>query len=116
MSFAAVGESECVDVHGYADVETSCRMSVAGRSSEIGDATSSGSRWVSASARSSDRRNSGTTLGARSNRARGGVQAIGDLVELVGEQVSVEVERHRRGLVSEHPLYDLYIGARRNRQ
>ncbi|MGZ4492356.1 MAG: hypothetical protein ACXVEU_16660, partial [Nocardioidaceae bacterium] len=41
--------------------------------------------------------------GRESDRA-GSVHGVCDRVEAVGEQVSVEVERHRRGLVAEHLL------------
>jgi hypothetical protein len=44
-----------------------------------------------------------------------GVETVGDLVELVREQVPIEVERHGRGLVSEHLLHDLHVRARRDR-
>jgi hypothetical protein len=38
------------------------------------------------------------------NSASRGVQTVGDLVELVREQVPIQVERHGRGLVPEHLL------------
>jgi len=40
------------------------------------------------------------------NGASRGVETVGDLVELVREQVPVEVERHGRGLLPEHLLHD----------
>ena len=49
-------------------------------------------------------------------RATRRVHRIGDLIKLVGDQVSVQIEGHRRGLVAEHRLYDLDIRAGRNGQ
>jgi hypothetical protein len=44
------------------------------------------------------------------------VESVRDGVEAVLEEVSVEVERHRRGLVPEHLLHDLQVGSGRDRE
>ena len=46
-----------------------------------------------------------------SSSARGTVQGVGDLVQLVGEQVPVEIQRHGGALVAEHLLHHLHVGA-----
>ena len=47
---------------------------------------------------------------------RGGVQTVRDVVQSVLKEVSILVERHRRGLVTEHLLHDLHVGAGRDRR
>ena len=49
-------------------------------------------------------------------RSGSGVEALGNLVEAVLEQVPVEVERHCGRLVSEHLLDDLDVGSCGDRQ
>lgn len=43
--------------------------------------------------------------------AGGAIQPVGDLVEAVVEEVAVQIEGHRRGLMTEHLLHDLHVGA-----
>src|SRR3954469_10260259 len=43
---------------------------------------------------------------------RGGVQAVGDSVEVVVEEARVDVAGHRRARGAEHPLDGLDVGAR----
>jgi hypothetical protein len=45
-----------------------------------------------------------------------GVHRVGHLVELLGQQMSVQVQRHGRRRVAEHRLHDLDVGAAGDRQ
>ena len=60
----------------------------------------------------------GAAVGPRDIRvgARGGVDAFRDGVETVLPQVSVPVERERRGRVTERRLDAFHVGARGNRE
>ena len=40
-----------------------------------------------------------------------GVEMLCDMVELIGEQVPIQVERHGCGLVPEHLLHNLHVRA-----
>jgi hypothetical protein len=51
-----------------------------------------------------------------SRRSSDGVQAVRDVVQLVGEQVPVQVQGHARRGVPEHLLDDLDVPAGRDRQ
>ena len=48
--------------------------------------------------------------------ASGGIEALCDVVEAIGIQMAIEVERHGRGLVAEHLLHDLDVGTRGDRK
>jgi hypothetical protein len=41
------------------------------------------------------------------NRAARSVHRVGHLIKLVGEEVAVQIERHRRGLVSDMRVIQL---------
>jgi hypothetical protein len=55
-------------------------------------------------------------LGNSRVRPRCRVEACGDLIEPILEQVPVQIERHCRGLVPEHLLHDLDVRAGGDRQ
>ena len=48
----------------------------------------------------------------RRGRPADDVETVRNVIQLVREQVPVEVERHARGVVPEHLLDDLHVGAR----